>query len=90
MSMIFIPLIIVGILIFISRINTASGSLKARKINFSILNLISSWNFKHSSVEHEQCFIIFGIFFAIKLQNDVKKMKNVGTFPTKNSQFFVM
>ena len=53
---------IVGILTFISKINTTSESFKARQILFfSILvNIMSSWNFLLSLVEHEESLMALG------------------------------
>ena len=48
----------VGILTFISMINTTSESLKQEKsLSFSILAFKGSWNFMLSWVEHEKSFI---------------------------------
>ena len=44
---------IVGILNFISRINTSSESYKEITLFFSILAFMGRWNFKLSSVEHD-------------------------------------
>ena len=52
---------IVGILTFISMINTTSESLKARKFGIlRLFSLMSSWNFVLSWVEHEKSFITSG------------------------------
>ena len=51
---------IVGILTFISRINTTSESFNGGKYYFKLLNFMSSGNFIVTRVEHEKSFITSG------------------------------
>ena len=71
LSMKFIMLTVVGILTFVSRINTTSECWSTKKsISFSILVSMSSWNCMFSWEKHEKSFITFGPY-----QHQPKKIK---------------
>ena len=57
---------LVGILTFISMINTTSKILKARTVFiFQYFVFMSSWNFMLSRAEHEKSFITLGPDFVL-------------------------
>ena len=84
---------IVGILIFISMINTTSERLKARNSSFvSILVFMSSWNFVLSWVVHEKFYNLrprcsyFGLRFHLCLWAVKAKMSMNLPISNKTSQ----
>ena len=85
LSMKFIMLInvkmptIVGILIFISRINTTSESLKReqeKSLFFTILDFMSIWIFMLSWGEHEKSFITSGYCLQYRLPKYISRCES--------------